>query len=780
MREIRPLNFDWKFGAYQEAHLGGLNLEELEHVDLPHHAVLTPFNHFDEKILLGVFTYYKELFAEPSWKDKTIKLYFEGVLHRAHVYVNGHLVGAHDGGYTPFEIDIKDYLHFGEINPIIVVADSDERQEIPPFGGLMDYLGYAGIYREVELRILDAHHITAAYVESYGEGDFKLHVKTSHHQGILDVKISSQGSKVYHIPHEIKTSTSTLYITLDHPILWDINHPHLYDIEIIYKSIESIDTYRFKFGIRKAEFITDGFYLNGQRIKLIGLNRHQSYPYVGYAMPKHAQVEDADILKYQLGLNIVRTSHYPQSRHFLDRCDEIGLLVFEEIPGWQHIGDEAWQNQTLATLKEMIERDRNHPSIILWGTRINESPDHHDFYLKTSALAKQLDPTRQRGGVRNLQHSEFLEDVYTYNDFSHTGKNPGLAKRKSITKKVPYLVTEYNGHMFPTKRYDDELKRIEHMKRHLNVMDTMMGSQEISGAIGWCMNDYNTHQEFGSGDRVCYHGVLDMYRIPKLASLAYSIQQDETPMLEVTSTMNIGEYPSGNIKEIYVMTNLDEVKLYKNDVYIGTYFKDTKNYPHLKHAPIIITDLIGETLEKNEQMTKKDAEATKKVLKAVTEHGNKLPLKYKLRMLFLLKKYKLNMEDGVRLFYTYMGGWGTQGVIYRFEGYKNKELVKVVTKENNHDYDFILESDEHTLSIHETYDVKRYVIKKVNQHQEIAEYAFDPLDIKVYGALELIGPSLITLTSGVAAFWVKTKHQGEGQIIIESSTHTLIEEVEVL
>ena len=96
-----------------------------------------------------------------------------------------------------------------------------------------------------------------------------------------------------------------------------------------------IDEVRQKFGIRSAEFKEDGFYLNGEKIKLLGLNRHQSYPYVGYAMPKSAQYEDADILKYDLGLNIVRTSHYPQSKHFLERCDEIGSLVFEEIPGWQ-------------------------------------------------------------------------------------------------------------------------------------------------------------------------------------------------------------------------------------------------------------------------------------------------------------------------------------------------------------------------------------------------------------------------------------------------------------
>ena len=123
-----------------------------------------------------------------------------------------------------------------------------------------------------------------------------------------------------------------------------------------------------RFGLREAVFKNDGFYLNQKKIKLQGLNRHQSYPYVGYAMPKSLQIEDAEIIKYDLGCNIVRTSHYPQSVHFLNRCDEIGLLVFEEIPGWQHIGNDEWKKASLSNLDQMIERDRNHPAIVLWGS----------------------------------------------------------------------------------------------------------------------------------------------------------------------------------------------------------------------------------------------------------------------------------------------------------------------------------------------------------------------------------------------------------------------------
>ena len=145
---------------------------------------------------------------------------------------------------------------------------------------------------------------------------------------------------------------------------------------------------------------TDGrFYLNGQPLKLRGLNRHESYPYIGRAAPNRLQVRDADILKYELGVNIVRTSHYPQDPEFLDRADEIGLLVMEEIPGWQHIGNTAWQDIAVENVREMVMRDRNHPSIVLWGVRINESGDNRDLlhpHQQPGPPARSVPPDRRR------------------------------------------------------------------------------------------------------------------------------------------------------------------------------------------------------------------------------------------------------------------------------------------------------------------------------------------------------------------------------------------------
>ncbi len=338
-----------------------------------------------------------------------------------------------------------------------------------------------------------------------------------------------------------------------------------------------------RIGFREAQFHKQGgFTLNGQRLNLIGLNRHQTYPYIGAAAPDRLQRQDADILKFELGVNIVRTSHYPQSPAFLDRCDEIGLLVFEEIPGWQHIGDAGWQATTLRAVRAMIERDRNHPAIILWGVRVNESRDDEALYTQTNALAHQLDPTRQTGGVRNFQGSQFLEDVFTYNDFSNTVREP---------VHTPYMVTEFNGHMYPTKSWDQEERAIEHALRHLRIQDKQLGMDNVAGAIGWCAFDYNTHHEFGSGDGICYHGVMDIFRLPKWAAYAYASQIDPARrvVLQAATLWAKGDRNGGGFEPLTVFSNCDALDVWIGEAYLGRFEPDRAAFPHLPHAPFTVS-----------------------------------------------------------------------------------------------------------------------------------------------------------------------------------------------
>jgi beta-galactosidase len=208
--------------------------------------------------------------------------------------------------------------------------------------------------------------------------------------------------------------------------LWQINTPTLYTLRLELRQGETVlDEVTQRFGFREARFTPQGFELNGKVMKLRGLNRHQSFPFAGPAMPARVQRRDAAILKQELKCNIVRCSHYPQSHHFLDECDKLGLLVIDETPGWQHVDDSPlWRERYLDNTRRMIRRDWNHPSVILWSIRINESRDFHDLYVKVNALARSLDSTRQTTGVRYFQESELLEDVFSMNDFGFPLKEP--------------------------------------------------------------------------------------------------------------------------------------------------------------------------------------------------------------------------------------------------------------------------------------------------------------------------------------------------------------------
>lgn len=785
MRHILPINFSWYVKPFETSDLETINLKSYQKVDIPHQPIELYNNYFSIEEIEQKFTYYYPLKSEVLKNHNQYFLQFDGVAIESEIYINHKKAGHHMSGYTPFRLDIKPYIDMAkDIQDVVVVVSGIEKANVPPFGGVVDYLGYVGIYREVYLDLIDQYYIKDVFM--YAEqpllnNQLAIEVTTSHQEGeifvdIYDIEKKKIKSETFHIKHE----ASLIEIELDQKKLWQMDNPYLYEVVLTYKKENYVyDVYRHKFGFRSLEFNSDGFYINGEKRKLIGLNRHQSYPYQGYAMPKGAQKDDADILKRKLGVDIVRSSHYPCSKHFLDRADEIGLLVLEEIPGWQYIGDDEFKKITYNSLKEMILRDRNHPSVCMWGVRINESQDDHDFYEQTNEIAKSLDPYRQTGGIRNFEHSELLEDVYTFNDFTKYNENKAIQDKKTITKSdVPYLITEHNGHMFPTKPFDPEMIRLAQAKRHLKVInDACEENNGISGAIGWVMSDYQTHPAFGSVDGICYHGVTDIHRMPKMATYSYLSQKDHPFVLEISSSMKIGEYPGGYLDEVYAFTNLDYIKLYKNDQYIGTFNPSYKTYPHLKHPPIIINDFIGDLIADQENMSKKDANKVKNIIKYVTQNGPKLPLKYKLQMGLLLKKYHMSFDDGVKLFYKYTSGWGDKNVSYKFEGYKEDVKVKEIIKTHDESFNISLSSLKNSISVDETYDTLRYELIAHDQFKQIKDYAFDPVEIHVSGAIELIGPSTQTLISGQLAFWVKSKSKGQGTIKVKVRNQIIETEV---
>lgn len=784
MRNTQQLNDDWLYlpSCMEGCEQKDFNESDCLPVRLPHTNKELPFNNFDERESQFVSCYRRRIQQLPQ-AGKRLFLHFEGVMTAAKVYLNGALLQEHLGGYTPFTVELTGLVTGGE-DVLAVVVDSRERSDIPPFGHVIDYLTYGGIYREVWLEETNEAYLqnlrvkpektetgwrinADAYLDNASGlvGEAALRLTLTAPNGTTskqEFAVSLSGEK---------QQTLTVSFEANDVLLWGLDQPNLYDLcaELLSDG-DILDQTVCRFGFREAKFTPEGFFLNGERIKLRGLNRHQSYPYAGYAMPKRAQEMDAELLKRELGVNLVRTSHYPQSRHFLNRCDELGLLVFEEIPGWQHIGGDDWKRNTMTALSEMIERDWNHPSIVLWGVRINESQDDDAFYQETNALAHRLDATRQTGGVRNFANSHFFEDVYTYNDFVHSGKNEPLKKPSEVAHgRVPYLVTEHNGHMFPTKKIDCEEKRVEQSLRHLRVLDCMYGEEQISGSIGWCMNDYNTHKDFGSGDKICYHGVMDLFRLPKFAAAAYRSQQDGAPFMEVASGMNQGERTASNLGCVYVFTNCDFVRLYKNGDFIGDYFPDRKTFPNLPHPPVAITDLIGELLMRNEKISKQDADRIKRVLAAVVKYGDKsLPLRYQLAMGYTMLKLHYGYEDAVNLYTRYVAGWGTESTEFLFEGYCGDTLVASAKRGASASAGLRLTLETLTLTQGDTYDVCRVVMEHIDGFGAVLPYSVEAVRVLVSGAGERIGPELVSLTGGSAAFWVKTTGEGEILVSVES------------
>lgn len=467
-------------------------------------------------------------------------------------------------------------------------------------------------------------------------------------------------------------------------------------------------------------------------------------------------------MKGKLGLNAVRTSHYPQSQAFLDRCDEIGLLVFTEMPGWQYIGDEAWKAQACENVRAMVTQYRNHPAIMLWGVRINESPDDDAFYLRTNAIAHKLDPTRPTGGVRNIRRGHFQEDVYTYNDFSHDGTTPGCEPKSRIAPDMEkaYMVTEYNGHMFPTKAFDCEPHRRDHALRHAAVLKAVESHGDIAGSFGWCMADYNTHKDFGSGDRICYHGVLDMFRNPKMAAAVYASRQDALPVLETSSGMEIGEYPASTLGTGYIFTNADSVRMYKNDKFI-------REYMNKDRSPIPVDDLVGELLVTEEGFPKDQADAVKFILNSVAKYGlGHIPAAAALKIPKLLLKYKMTVQQVTDLYTKHIGNWGESAVEYRFDAVKGGEVVKSIVKAPMKRMILEAEADHRALVEDHTYDVALVQIRMVSEYGNLLTFANEPIFLEPSGPIEIIGPKCIALQGGMFGTYVRSAGRGAARLRI--------------
>ena len=746
---------DWEFTEqWSDAFAEGKGI--CAQVRLPHTVQEIPQHYADHKSYQMVCGYRRKLELGEELAGKRIFLQFDGAAHIATVYLNGQELTTHCCGYTAFRVDITELAVLGGENLLAVRLDTTENPDIPPFGFVVDYLTYGGLYREVWLDIREKSYIEDLYITTPDLTTLKIKPTLVKAEKCIVLVELLDGEELL----IKKAFTSNGVITIACPMVkpWSDRYPKLYTCRVsLLKVGHVMDMQEHMVGFRTAEFKKNGFYLNGEKVFLRGLNRHQCYPYVGYAVPEQLQREDARILKQELSCNAVRTSHYPQSQHFIDECDRLGLLVFTEIPGWQHIGDSAWKHQSVENVREMVLQYRNHPSIVLWGVRINESQDDDEFYRNTNAMARELDPSRATSGVRYIEKSSLLEDVYAYNDFSHTGSNPGVKPKKSVTPDTgkPLLISEHNGHMFPTKSFDPWQKRQEHALRHARVLSDAMADGGHVGCFGWCMHDYPTHKDFGSGDRVCYHGVMDAFRNPKLASYLYASQGEDSPVLAVSSSMDIGDYPGGQIGTVYVFTNADSVSLYKN----GNYVTELKsgNWKGLSHSPMVMDDTIGCLLETQEGFDKKKADLFREVMLSIQRKGlaGMTPADVA-KMGYGMVKYGMNYADAVALYGKYVGNWGGEATLWRLDAVKDGEVVRSVTCCPTTQLHLEVTASHTDLVEGNTYDMASIRIRVLDAWGNVAPYAQLPVQFALEGDAQLVGPDVVSAEGGMTGTYVKT------------------------
>jgi len=734
-RSVLAMNRNWRYhpGKLDGASAPGFDDSGFSRVVIPHTNERLPWHNFDDKEYEIVSTYRRRFRLPPSARGKRIFVDLEGAMTASTVWINGVRLGEYKGGYTPFSFELTQHLYADGENVLCVEVDSTERPDIPPFGYEIDYMTFGGIYREVSLRIVSSTYIDNVFAhardvlmgspsldvdcflagESQSGLELEVELRDGEHviatgrqpvaeNASLPAGKSQPSGPVQAPVHASDESTAdparqTVSLgQLSGVQLWDLQHPYLYTVNVrLLHAGHVVDEDSRRIGFREATFTDHGFSLNGKIVKLRGLDRHQTFPFVGQAMPARGQRQDAKILRNVLHCNIVRTSHYPQSRHFLDCCDEVGLLVLEEIPGWQHIGDEEWKQVAVDNVGRMIRRDWNHPSVILWGVRINESKDDHDFYTRTNALAHALDRTRQTGGIRNFQESELLEDVFTMNDFGIPLRPPNHPR---------YLNTEFVGHTFPTKTTDDDERQREHTLRHARIHDQLASDSQYAGGIGWCAFDYNTHANFGSGDRICYHGVADIFRELKAAGGFYRSQCDpaEEIVLEPAFHWARGDESVGFTKAV-VCSNCETLKLFSRAGSIeGNPWKllaekgpDREEFPHLTYPPFI----------------------------------------------FEMRGYR--------------AGWGD----LRIEGaIGGKPVISKTLSGRGVDSKFVLLPDDRALAA-DGADTTRVVMRVTDEFGATRPYADDPIVFTLQGPAELIGDNPFSLIGGTGAVWIRAREQ---------------------
>ena len=549
------LNSNWLFGGQYMAGSESSFYDDsgFAPVTVPHAVTPLSWRYWNASAWQQLWIYRRHFNGGPLVSSRRpgnrIMVEFDGVMVNATVVINDQTVATHQGGYLPFSAELTGHVTSGD-NLLSVLVDAN-CLPVPPMSygrgpNSVDFFQPGGIYRDVRLRVLpqaflsDVFALPVDVLSSQRRVDVECTIDSAlptHADGSLLVELFDGAKLVAQqaTPVSLDTpgvTTMTLSLTgLGDITLWSTDNPKLYTVQatLAFPGVGSHVLSR-RIGFRDASFQSDGFYLNGERLQLFGLNRHQLYPYAGMAMPARVQRMDAEILKKELNCNMVRCSHYPQSPHFLDACDELGLLVWEEAPGWHNVNAApGWQDLVVQNVRDMVRRDRSRPSVVIWGTRLNETPDLPGLWAATRQAAAQLDGSRPSSGAMAYHRvTGWNEDVFAYNDYFHD-KATGEALLRPPLTGLPYLITEAVGvDEAKPQRFswtDPPGQLAKQAALHGEAQSLARSEPGYSGMLAWAAFDYASPEGLDP-ESLKYAGVADTFRVPKPGAAIYQSQVD--------------------------------------------------------------------------------------------------------------------------------------------------------------------------------------------------------------------------------------------------------------
>ncbi|UVP08164.1 DUF4982 domain-containing protein [Bacteroides fragilis] len=619
-RVVLNMNTGWAFhrGEVESGGQPGLDDSGWIAAIIPHIMQLEK-KHCGGDIIYDGVGWYRRTFRVPSqYKDKQIKISFEGVMNACEVYLNGQKISAHRGGYVGFVTDITTRINWDRDN-LLAVRVSAEYDPLTPPGkpqAGMDFYYYSGIYRDVEMVISDPLHITHALEEEEvaGGGIFvtypvvgkekavthvKAHVRNEgkrKRKAQLRTQLIDKSGKIVACqltPFRLSAGEAIHLeqnLEIVHPSLWHPYDPNLYTLQNeIVENGKVVDCHTESIGIRTIAYTRDGgFYINGESLYLRGANRHQAFAHIGDAAANSMQERDVIDLK-RGGCNAVRAAHYPQDPAFLAACDKYGLLVVECIPGWQYFkNDSIFISRLYEVGKQMIRRDRNHPSVILWETALNESRYPAEIARNLYAIAHTEYPGDQMYTAGDyFGHADRVDcfDVF-YKQVSRFPKDGDVMSNypeDQIAVK-PLFCREWGDGVGEKPRVslmeneEEQLKQCRGRFLQLNghgYFDWCMldANPRMGGHFLWSYNDYAR----GAEQETMFCGIVDINRYPKFSYYMMQSMRDKEisqpglydgPMVFIASQNTASRYVS-SVNEITVFSNCDEVRLFRNHHLIG-------------------------------------------------------------------------------------------------------------------------------------------------------------------------------------------------------------------